>query len=465
MTPTGKNARATLPVPNPTASYWQTSAPSRLAHHRSTAALPGEVDVVVVGSGITAAFCVRELLGAVKGLNVVVLEARGLCSGATGRNGGHLVPDVSGEREVKEWEVRGCEDVERVVREWGGECEYRRLEGVMAWWDRGLWEEVKKGVERDVGRSGGVGVRIVEDGEELKGLGLREGCVGAFVQGWAATLSPYRLITGLWEELVDKDAVNLQTDTAVTGLERDEGKERGWVVVTERGRVRAQHVVVATNGWTSRLLKRFTSVIVPTQGQMTALAPPKEWKDQGRLLNHDYGFHGLEGQDAVMSDYVVHRPWKDGGHFMSGGARQWAKGCGEGVSDDSYNDEEAVRHLRRLSERIDVGEAPELELAAAWTGVMGYSKDGCPWVGGMPGMPGVWVSAAYTGHGMPNAPGSGRHLARLVACDAQGGDWRARERQAVLQGEILPQFVLGEARLARHALPVGDRSSLASGAS
>lgn len=202
---------------------------------------------------------------------------------------------------------------------------------------------------------------------------------------------------------------------------------------------------------------RFRGVIVPTQGQMTALQPPEQWREREQLLQHDYGFNGLRGQDRVMNDYVIQRPWKDGGHLMCGGGRQWVREGGEGVSDDSYNADEAVEHLRRVGEMLELDGEGELELTAAWTGIMGYSRDGCPWVGAVPGMEGVWVAGGYTGHGMPNAPGCGRHVARLVATALEGGDWKQAEEEAVRKREIPEEFVLSEARLAKYELE-GDRS-------
>jgi hypothetical protein len=92
MTPTTLHSSAsssandlpTLPVANPTRSFWHATHPNPLVHHRTTPDLPRRGNVVVIGSGITGAFAVRELV--TNGItDVVVLEARELCSGATGR--------------------------------------------------------------------------------------------------------------------------------------------------------------------------------------------------------------------------------------------------------------------------------------------------------------------------------------------------------------------------------------------
>lgn len=79
-----------LPRPNPTISYWQKDHPLNL-HNIASDTLPPERDVVIIGSGITGCSVARWLLAeGPESLSVTVLEARGLCSGATGRNGGHI---------------------------------------------------------------------------------------------------------------------------------------------------------------------------------------------------------------------------------------------------------------------------------------------------------------------------------------------------------------------------------------
>jgi ribulose 1,5-bisphosphate synthetase/thiazole synthase len=76
----------TLPRPNPTISGWQ-DPPDAIANFQSTAELPETADVVIIGSGISGASIALGILDAGEGLNVVMLEARQACSGATGRNG------------------------------------------------------------------------------------------------------------------------------------------------------------------------------------------------------------------------------------------------------------------------------------------------------------------------------------------------------------------------------------------
>lgn len=79
-----RDGQADLPSPTSTSSYWHRSPSQILLGHRTTERLPETVDVVVIGSGITGAFAARELVER-KGRQVLMLEAREVAWGATGR--------------------------------------------------------------------------------------------------------------------------------------------------------------------------------------------------------------------------------------------------------------------------------------------------------------------------------------------------------------------------------------------
>ncbi|WZH39262.1 FAD dependent oxidoreductase-domain-containing protein [Fusarium acuminatum] len=80
-----------FPVPEPTQSYWLDDPPFPALCDIQDDDLPQEADVVIIGSGIAGASVAKSLLELSESkLRVVVCEARQLCSGATGRNGGHI---------------------------------------------------------------------------------------------------------------------------------------------------------------------------------------------------------------------------------------------------------------------------------------------------------------------------------------------------------------------------------------
>lgn len=71
-----------LPNPHPTQSLW-TFPPSSVSSDE--AAFPQSSDVVIIGSGITGTSIAYNLLKEQPQLKVLMLEARNVCSGATGR--------------------------------------------------------------------------------------------------------------------------------------------------------------------------------------------------------------------------------------------------------------------------------------------------------------------------------------------------------------------------------------------
>lgn len=83
-----------LPVENPTKPYWLDDAPFPELNE-IVPNIPREADVIIIGSGITGAAAAKSILE-LKGpdTKVLVLEAREISSGATGRNGGHIKTPV-----------------------------------------------------------------------------------------------------------------------------------------------------------------------------------------------------------------------------------------------------------------------------------------------------------------------------------------------------------------------------------
>ena len=79
------------PVSNPTPSFWLSDPPPVFTHQSPT--FPTAADVVIIGSGKTGTAAARTLLSNSPDLRVAMLDAREACSGATGRNGGHIKPN------------------------------------------------------------------------------------------------------------------------------------------------------------------------------------------------------------------------------------------------------------------------------------------------------------------------------------------------------------------------------------
>lgn len=292
-----------------------------------------------------------------------------------------------------------------------------------AYCDESMWDAAVASVEAlrasdpELGRY----VRVEKSVSDDPALRLNDQkVVGVIVCLKAASLSPYKLVAWILEELLathGNGTFNLQTNSPVTRLQR---LPRGaWIVHTPRGMIEAKQVLLATNAYTSYLLPRFSDLITPVRGEMSALLPTRAVSaGLGTPFSgkRSYVFWGQSGPGFSGTNYLTQRPFSRtqhgncvGGELMFGGGRQLAPSFGVGIDDDGEIDQPVAHYLRTVLNEVLCLENHGLELTASheWSGIMGYSKDGRPWVGQVPeevgGGSGLWICAGFTGHGMPNA--------------------------------------------------------------
>ncbi|KAF4333687.1 fad dependent oxidoreductase [Fusarium beomiforme] len=413
--------QAELPSVESTKSYWHHKPSGKLLGHRTTAKLPSTADVVIVGSGITGAFAARELVrGGCK--NVVLLEGREACWGATGRNGGHCQPLIyASKAPVAQFELDTFNFLKDFVSKNKISCDWETVGGV----HRIPTEEILQIAVRHLDGLKKThpdladGIKVIKDKEALKKLRVL-GASAAIYQPNAAKLWPYKLVCWILESLLeenDSGVFNLQTKTPVDHLQRIGDS---WALHTPRGQIAAKKIILATNAYISYLLPKLSGFIVPVRGQVAALTPSSD----SSPLEHSHVWWTPAGGD----DYLVQRP---SGELITGGERLGSSDGQVGLSrDDSIDPVISRRLCASLHEAVRL-KAPEesedttLEATYEWTGIMGYSKDGYPWVGQLPASlggedGGLWVSAGYTGHGMPVAARCGIAVAQEILGIADG---------------------------------------------
>ncbi|KAF5022410.1 hypothetical protein F66182_5550 [Fusarium sp. NRRL 66182] len=407
--------QAELPSVESTKSYWHIHPSEKLLGHRTTADLPTAADVVVVGSGITGAFAARELVkGGCK--NVVLLEAREACWGATGRNGGHCQPLIyAAKASVARFELDTFSFLRDLVSEHSIPCDWETVGGVHRVPSQEVLDLVTKHLERLKKSQPDLvdQINIVTDEEELLKLRV-PGAFAAIYQPNAAKLWPYKLVTWVLERLLDDNdcsVFNLQTKTSVDRIQRIGDS---WALHTARGQIAAKTVVLATNAYTSHLIPQFSGLVVPVRGQISALTPSKD----SSPLKHTHVWYTETGGD----DYLIQRP---SGELIVGGERLGVPDGQIGLSRDDTVDPVIGQRLRASLHDAVKLKAPReeedttLEATFEWTGIMGYSKDNYPWVGQLPAAlggegSGLWISVGYTGHGMPVAARCGIAVAQEI---------------------------------------------------
>lgn len=108
-------------------------------------------------------------------------------------------------------------------------------------------------------------------------------------------------------------------------------------------------------------------------------------------------------------EYMISRPQgtRFAGDIMIGGGSTMTKDKGIrefGTTDDTTIDPTIFDYLED-SAKIRFGsnwgeDSPEGRVRNAWTGIMGYSSDGFPIVGQVPGQDNLYISASFQGLGM-----------------------------------------------------------------
>lgn len=402
------------PRSNPTSSYWQ-DPPHQYATHRTTSDLPCSASTVIIGSGITGASIAYNLLAQHGSSSVLMLEARTACSGATGRNGGHTksasyrafldnVQDQGEEEAAKivRFEYNCMKAVHAFAREQKIDCDSWEGETVDIIYDQGHWVQAKKAItemKRILGDGDPAAQQRFHDASVTEEKYLVGGALGS-VSYEAGSINAYKFVMGVLELALSK-GLNLQTETAVTSINRPETDQKGWVLETSRGLVRAERVVLATNGYTSYLYPPTRGIIVPLRGTVAAMRPGTSLR-QG--LQSTYSFIYANGYE-----YMIFRPAGStfAGDLVIGGCSTKVpkEGLYEwGTTDDTTMDPEIAQCVMDSAAQYFGShwgkDHPSGRIRKQWTGIMGYSSQGFPLVGPVPDERDLWIAASFQGSGM-----------------------------------------------------------------
>ncbi|EKD16287.1 uncharacterized protein L3040_009481 [Drepanopeziza brunnea f. sp. 'multigermtubi'] len=433
-----------LPRAHPTQSFWQ--EPAHPLSSTQSPSLPARTEILILGSGITGCAIAKHLLeNSSDDQSITILEARTLCSGATGRNGGHLtssapcdyldlVAALGKEQALKvaRFTLLNIEKVYALAKEVEG-SEVRLVEGVMSCFDEEALEHARASVdefERDAVECRGKYTSV--DANELEEKYGVRGTLGGLVVP-AGAIWPYRLVTSLYAQLVSRypDRFCIETSTPATEISFD--SDSGFYnVTTPRGNIQARHVLHATNGHAGHLLPLLRGKIYPLRGTMTVQRSPPTFPNIGSTRS--WSTHARPTYDSTtgrcsLGLYYMTQNAKTGDIFLGGEE----KPLGEILTSDdtTAGDGFAVQNLQDLpgawfGEAVFPPEGKEERLRSSWSGIMGFTGDGLPLVGnleeGLTGRKGggEWIAAGFNGYGMVNCWMSGIAVANMVL--GRGGD-------------------------------------------
>ncbi|WP_127472935.1 NAD(P)/FAD-dependent oxidoreductase [Microbacterium sulfonylureivorans] len=392
-------------VPNGDVSWWWRQLGGTPAPR---AALDGDldVDVAIVGGGYTGLWTAYYLLREQPDLRVAVLEQRFCGFGASGRNGGWLTNTVTGGRD-------------RYAASHGRDAAIAQQRALNETVDEVIAVAAREGIEADIVRGGEFGVARTPsqlarlrasaaderswphtDVEELDASAAAsriavDGVLGGVWHPHCARVHPAKLVAGL-AVAVERAGATIHAQTRVTEIAPGRA-------VTERGVVRATHVLRATEGFTADLRGEHRTWL-PMNSSMivTDPLPAAAWAS--------IGWEGRETLGDFAHVYMYAQRTAD--DRIAFGGRGVPYRYASHVDSDGTTQERTIASLTRLLREFFPA-AADVPIAHAWAGVLGVPRDWAATVVHDPAT-GLGWAGGYVGTGVTATNLAGRTLADLV---------------------------------------------------
>jgi glycine/D-amino acid oxidase-like deaminating enzyme len=367
--------------------------------------IPSHADVVIVGAGFTGLSAARAL--AKRGATVAVLETNTIGWGASSRNGGMVLTGLklSAETLAKRYgmeltrrmyatSLESIDLVEQIVREENIDCSFSRCGHLEVACKQSHFDAYARSVEV-IAREFHHELRIIPDKE----LGSEIGSsiyFGGIVDETSAGVNPGQYVSGLAAAALRAGAC-VYENARVQGIQRNsQNGSVGFTVLTSRGNILAQNVLIATSGYTSTATPALQKKIIPIGSFIIATEPLPQ--DLARELSP-------RNRMIYDSKYYLHyyRLTPDNRMLFGGRAAFFP---------------ETKNTIRRSAEilRRDLVEVyPQLrnsKIEYAWGGTLDFCFDTMPHAGQMDG---IYYALGYSGHGVAMATYLGTKLAEVIS--------------------------------------------------
>jgi len=376
-------------------------------------ALPGDIDadIAIVGAGLTGLWTAWYLLERDRGVRIALIEREFAGFGASGRNGGWcsaLFPQSARALErrhgrdaavrMRRAMVDTVDEVARAAADFdfdyakGGTIAFARNSGQL------------RAAEADVAEAARYGVDRLElwGADRVRAAGTRAGtpALGAAYDPACARIQPGKLVRSL-ARAVERRGATIYEGTEVLDWRGSRGDRA--VVRTDRGTVRADRVVLATEGYGPGL-RQTHRAILPMYSLMIATEPLTDavWDEVGIA-------HG-----QTFTDYrhlIVYGQRTADNRFAFGG-RGAPYHFGSRV-DPAYDRAPGVfRHLAATLAEL-FPQLPRFEVTHTWGGPLGVPRD---WHASVRFAPETGIASAggYVGDGLATTNLAGRTLADLL---------------------------------------------------
>jgi glycine/D-amino acid oxidase-like deaminating enzyme len=360
--------------------------------------LPRRTDVLIIGGGYTGMTAAIRL--AQQGTGVTVIDSKPMGTGASARNGGMALNGLSENlaklirrhgpeltRRLFEESVAAVDTVEQIVAEGAIDCDFRRSGHFEAAFKPQHFQELQEHQEF-LERHFNHATQLVTARELHEEIGSQL-YHGGLIDPLCAGLHPARYIAGLIRMAAGLN-VGLCEEVTVHAIQR---RPDGFEIQTSRGNIRAEKVIVASNGYTGRLTPWMQRRVIPVRSLMIATAPLSP--EQARALIP---------RDRMISDTKIFlyyfRLSPDGRRLLFGGRPQSPR----------KSLAENARYMRENMLQV-YPQLKQVPMEFMWWGKLGFTMDRTPHIGRQGGL---YYAMGYCGHGVALATYLGAKLAEMV---------------------------------------------------
>ncbi|WP_271274428.1 NAD(P)/FAD-dependent oxidoreductase [Aliamphritea hakodatensis] len=383
--------------------WWHESADRNICVRVAEQTLPAKADVVVVGSGYTGLHA--ALVCAEAGRETLVVDAGELGFGCSSRNGGQISSSIKPGFEVLK--KRHGESVALAIHQeghrslqWLGEfieqagldCDFDRCGRFHAAHNASTFNKLSQRLNSEHPLLAS-GAQLISQAEQQAYI-RSDAYFGGAVFPRHASVHPAKYHRELVRLAAEK-GVRFMADCRVESV-RGEGPFR---LLTSRGEVLADKVVMATNGYTSGITPQLQRRVIPIGSYMIATE-----QIQPELLN------GLLPTGKIISDsrkvVYYYRKSPDGQRILFGGRVSGSE------TDPAVSGPQLQRELVNL--------LPELEgigISHSWSGLVAYTFDELPHIGMQQGL---HYAMGYCGAGVGMASYLGNKLGKQLVGDPDG---------------------------------------------
>jgi len=396
-------------------ALWASQTPD----YQPGAPLRGNIsaDLAIIGGGFTGVSTAYHFSRRYPEKRVVLLEAKSLANGASGRNGGMMLnwlahmaddsPEMT--RRVYDMTSAGIQTILEIIQRHQLPVSHR-CDGTLTVYTDAQRAEAAH-AEAEIHQQWGIPTQYL-DTATLKGQLDLQGVSGALLDPGTGQINGAQLVRGLRPVLIEQ-GVEIYERTPVLRI-----REGATITLTTPGGdVRAKAIVIATNGYTGKL-GYFRDALFPLHSHVFATGPLSA-EQQAAL-----GWHQYAGYSDDL-DRIAYSSLTSDGYIVFGGGSNQAYDYCFGNRTAYPGAPASTEGLTRKIKDTMSGYLPasaSLPLAYRWTGTLGFTLSRNPLMGVHGEHRNVYYAIGFCGHGVTLANVAGQILTDVYSRD--DAHWR-----------------------------------------